>query len=138
MNIKQDTLRECKKELTAKVSGRLKVNCEVYVDWFVKHRAKSEDELRNECNRSPEALKKTLEYWSGRHVFTQEDFIENLSYSGFDYKELKEISEAAKELSKQKKEAYIAELDRLKKEAENDWPSHQSLKMLMFGYEKGW
>lgn len=118
--INESTLNECKKELTAKVSGRLKVNCEVYVDWFVKHRAKSEDELRNECNRSPEALKKTLEYWSGRHVFTQEDFIENLSYSGFDYKELKEISEAAKELSKQKKEAYIAELDRLKKEAEND------------------
>lgn len=120
LNIKPDTLCECKKDLKAKVSGRLKGNCEAYVDWFVKNKAKSEDELRNECNRSPEALKKTLEYWSGKHVFTQKEFIENLSYSGLGYKELKEISEAAKKLSQQKKEAYIAELDRLKKEAEND------------------
>ena len=119
-NINESTLRECKKDLKAKVNGRLKVNCEAYVDWFVKNKAKSEDELRDECNRSGESLKKTLEYWSGKHVFTQEEFIENLSYSGFDYKKLKEISEAAKELSKQKREAYIAELDRLRKEAEED------------------
>ena len=119
-NINESTLRECKKDLKAKVNGRLKVNCEAYVDWFAEKKANSEDELRSVCNRTPEALKKSLEYWSAKHVFTKEDFIENLSYSGFDYKKLKEISEAAKELSKQKREAYIAELDRLRKEAEED------------------
>ena len=118
--ISTDTLCECKKELTAKVSGRLKGVCEAYVDWFAEKKANSDDELRSVCNRTPEALKKSLEYWSAKHVFTKKNFIENLSYSGFDYKELKEISEAAKELSKQQREAYIAELDRLKKEAEED------------------
>ena len=119
-NINADTLRECKKDLKAKVSGKLNGNCEAYVDWFAEKKANSEDELRSECNRSPEALKKSLEYWSAKHVFTKEEFIENMGYSRLGYRELKEISEAAKELSKQKKEAYIAELDRLKEEAEND------------------
>ena len=119
-DISLDTLRECKEDLKRMVSGKVRDFSDAYLDWFAEKKAKSDDDLRRECNRSPEALKKTLEYWSQKHVFTKEDFIANFVYSGLGYKDLKDISEAARELSRQKKEAYIAELDRLKAEAEKE------------------
>ena len=128
--IQERTLRECKEGLKTKVTGKVREVSDAYLDWFAKNKAKNDDDLERECNRSPEALKKTLEYWSQKHVFTKEEFIANFVYSGLGYRELKEISEAARELSKQKKADYIAELDRLKAEAENEWPDHQSFNRL--------
>jgi len=120
INFQDRTLRECKEGLKTKVTGKVREFSDAYLDWFAENKAKSDDDLERECKRSPEALKKTLEYWGQKHVFTKEEFIANFAYSRLGYRELKEISEAARELSRQKKEAYIAELDRLKAEAENE------------------
>lgn len=117
--INESTLNECKKELKDKLSGKWSVISETYLDWFAEKKAKSDEDLTRECNRTADELKKTLEYWRHRYFFTKDEFIANMKYSKLGFRELKEISEAAQKLSEEKKDAFIADLQRQIEEAEN-------------------
>ena len=54
---------------------------------------------------------KSIDYWKSKHIFTEEQFIENLKYSNLSATSLANIVKAANEIADAKTEAEISKLE---------------------------
>lgn len=82
----------------------------LFIDWFADKKAKSENDLAEFGRHSEAELMKSIDYWKSKHIFTEEQFIENLRYSNLSATSLANIVKAANEIADAKTEAEITKL----------------------------
>ena len=83
----------------------------LFIDWFCDKKAKSESDLAEFGRHSESELMKSIDYWKSKHIFTEEQFIENLKYSNLSATSLANIVKAANEIADAKTEDEISKLE---------------------------
>ena len=92
----------------------------LFIDWFCDKKAKSESDLAEFGRHSESELMKSIDYWKSKHIFTEEQFIENLKYSNLSATSLANIVKAANEIADAKTEDEISKLEAEKRGLEEE------------------